>query len=209
MSLLLDLALHITRSWVSAYTRGLPHDVRAERREEIDCDLWHQRQLAELERPLRGAAAASVILRLILGVPDDIFWRIQAGYTHSKWRNNVNESLRMRIGFLAAILPLALFFAFGVSFLLGNGDWENNFEHWLWRAAFVAFPAVGAAGLWLCARQPRLGLALTLVGVGASAFLMPWALFVTVPIGFAIIVFSFVRSGLRLWPFRAGPPAAA
>jgi hypothetical protein len=198
VSALLAFAIGLTRSWVAVYTRGLPRDLRAERREEIDCDLWHQQRLAELERQPYGGTAASVFLRLILGVPEDILWRVEAGSAISERRTSVNDTPLMRIGFLAAVLPLAIFIFFGVSFMLGNGDWENSFEHWLWRAGFIALPAIGGAGLWLCSSRPKVGLALAAIGVGASAFLMPWMAFVTVPIGIVIMLFAALRAGVGL-----------
>ena len=43
---MLALALALTRSWTAFYTRGLPPDLRSQRREEIDSDLWEQRRQA-------------------------------------------------------------------------------------------------------------------------------------------------------------------
>jgi hypothetical protein len=106
----------------------------------------------------------------------------------------------MRIGLVAAMLPLAALAAAGVSFVLGSGDFENSTEHWLWRVAFVATPAIGGVGLWLCATRPRLGMGLVLAGVGASSVMMPWMAVVTVPVGLVIIAFAIKRSGLISWP---------
>jgi hypothetical protein len=38
---------------------------------------------------------------------------------------------------------------------------------------------------------------------------MFWMAFITVPIGILVILFAIKRSGLQIWPFRAGPPATA
>jgi hypothetical protein len=123
----------------------------------------------------------------------------------------MKETFPMRIGFLAAILPLGFLAVMGITFLLGNGDFDNTWEHWIWRTLFVACPLIGGFGLWLCATRPGLGIALVLVGVGTSAFVMPWMAPITVPIGIAIIAFALKRSGLNIWPFRTGtgPTAAA
>lgn len=210
MSALLWFAIALTRSWTAVYTRGLPRDLRGERREEIDCDLWEHQRLADLERePVTGTAAA-ILLRLVLGAPADVIWRLEAGANarSGKGTQQMNETLPMRIGFVAAMLPLALLVVAGVSFMLGNGDWENDIEHWIWRTAFVATPVIGGAGLWRCATQPRLGMALVLLGVGSSAFLMPWMAVVTVPFALAIIAFAIKRSGISLWPFNGPRPSA-
>jgi hypothetical protein len=196
MRWLLDFAIALTRSWAATYTRGLTSDVRAERREEIDCDLWHQQRLADLERePVTGTAVA-ILLRWLVGIPSDITWRIETGASaQSKGNTPMNETLPMRIGFLVAMLPLVILTVIGISFLVGNGDWDNTWEHWTWRGFFVALPIIGAIGLWLCATWPRLGMVLVLVGAGASAFLMPWMAFVTAPFGIAIIIFAAFRAG--------------
>jgi hypothetical protein len=206
----LDLAIAFTRAWVAVYSRGLPPDVGAERREEIDCDLWHQQRLADLEREPVTGTAVQILVRAIFGIPADILWRIEAGSsTQLIRRTSVNDTTFMRIGLLATMLPLAILAVMGASFMLGNGDFENTTEHWLWRVAFVATPAIGGVGLWLCATQPRLGMALVLAGVGSSAFLMPWMAIITVPIALVIIAFALKRSGLAIWPFRPSTTGAA
>ena len=210
MRAFLDLAIALTGAWVTVYTRGLPSDVGGERREEIDCDLWHQRRLADLEREPVTGTAVQILVRTIFGIPADMLWRIEAGSsTQTDRRTSVNETLSMRIGFLVAMLPLAALAAAGVSFVLGNGDFENSTEHWLWRVAFVATPAIGGVGLWLCATRPKLGMGLVLAGVGASSVLMPWMAFVTVPVGIAIIAFAIKRSGITIWPFRPSATGTA
>lgn len=213
MSRLLNLSVGATRAWSATYTRGLPQDLRAERREEIDSDLWDHRRLADLEREPVTGTAAHVLFRLLFGMPADLLWRIEAGSsTQTTRRTSLNDTPLMRIGLLAAMLPLALLVMFGVTFILGNGDWENSTGHWLWRVAFVVAPLVGGIGLWLCATQPRLGMALVLAGVGSSAFLMPWMTPITVPIGLVVIAFAIKRSGLVVWPFRpstTGPTGTA
>jgi hypothetical protein len=198
---LLDLSIALTRAWATVYTRGLPQDAGAERREEIDGDLWHQRRLADLEREPVTGTAVQILVRVILGIPADLLWRVEAGSsTQTVGRTSVNNTLFMRIGLVAAMLPLAALAAAGVSFVLGSGDFENSTEHWLWRVAFVATPAIGGVGLWLCATRPRLGMGLVLAGVGASSVMMPWMAVVTVPVGLVIIAFAIKRSGLISWP---------
>ncbi|HET9476039.1 MAG TPA: hypothetical protein VFP63_00980, partial [Dehalococcoidia bacterium] len=191
MRWLLDLVVALTRTWAAVYTHGLPSAVRAERRAEIDCDLWEQQRLASRRGDPAAGTAIEVVARMLFGIPADITWRLETGASmEKKGRTPVNDSLPMRIGFLAAMLPLALLTLMGASFTLGNGDWDNTTEHWLWRSAFVACPIIGGVGLWLCATRPKLGMVLVLAGVGASAFLMPWMAFITVPIGLVIIAFA-------------------
>ena len=75
---MLVFAIALTRAWTALYTRGLPPDLRAERREEIDCDLWEHRR-AGLRRRRAVSTAAHILLRLALGIPADFVWRLETG----------------------------------------------------------------------------------------------------------------------------------
>jgi len=207
MRWLLDLSIALTRSWAAIYTRGLPSATRAERREEIDCDLWHQQRLADLEREPVTGTAIEVLIRWLFGIPSDITWRIETGASVTKGRTSMNDTLTMRIGFLVAMLPLAVLGAMGLSFLLGNGDFDSSLTHWLWRGAFLACPLVGSIGLWLCATRPNLGMGLVVVGVGLSSVLMYWMAFITVPLALVIIIFAAFRAGFLPRPSSRQQPA--
>jgi len=56
-----------TRSWVRAYTRGLPGDAGAARIAEIDSDLHEHRRT--------GAPAVAIVGRTLRGIPADVMWR--------------------------------------------------------------------------------------------------------------------------------------
>ena len=61
--------------WTRVYTAGLAPEIRDARRDEIACDLWHGMREAE-----DGAAwlpGLQMLLRLALGVPDDLGWRVE------------------------------------------------------------------------------------------------------------------------------------
>ena len=68
-------ALRVTRWWTRAYTIGTPHRFAGARRAEIEADLW------EFERDLQQTAggATAAWARLLLGVPDDLSWRLEHG----------------------------------------------------------------------------------------------------------------------------------
>jgi hypothetical protein len=98
----------VVRRWVDAYTRGLPPEARAARREEIDDDLWCQLEesmaLGRSARSLR----VEVLLRLLLGLPADISWRLsQAGVRTAKWERSTSMSTRM-VGALWVVAGVAL-----------------------------------------------------------------------------------------------------
>lgn len=209
MNMLLWFAVGVTRAWTALYTHGLSIDLRTDRREEMDCDLWEHQRQADLGREPVASTAVQILLRVALGIPADILWRLHAGSAQDDRRISVNQTWPMRIGLVVALLPLAVLAAFGVSFTLGYGDWNNSIGHWIWRLLWLACPVAGGMGLWLCAARPRVGMGLVLAGVGGSSVLMPWMAFITVPIGLVIIAFAIKRSGLAIWPSKGPRPSAS
>lgn len=69
----LRLASAIVRTWTRLYTWGMHQAARDARRGEIDSDLWESAH--DPERP--SHTARHVLARLVLGVPDDLRWRIE------------------------------------------------------------------------------------------------------------------------------------
>jgi hypothetical protein len=74
-SRLLSMVTALAGTWTTIYTAGMPQPVRQIRRAEIASDLWEC--CAEVARGEQrvGHAAAEILARLFLGIPDDIFWR--------------------------------------------------------------------------------------------------------------------------------------
>jgi hypothetical protein len=66
----------LVRGWVDLYTRGLPAEARAARRDEIDDDLWCQQEDAAAAGRSARSLDADLVLRLIFGIPADITWRL-------------------------------------------------------------------------------------------------------------------------------------
>jgi hypothetical protein len=64
----LRLVIGAVRTWTWFYTFGLPTQVRDRRLVEIESDLW--------EGLNDSSSVAAVLGRLLLGVPDDIHWRL-------------------------------------------------------------------------------------------------------------------------------------
>jgi hypothetical protein len=66
-------AATLVRLWTRLYTRGLPPQLLAARRAEIESDLWES---AHDPRAPRGTRAAVLMCaRLTLGMPSDLLWR--------------------------------------------------------------------------------------------------------------------------------------
>ena len=73
MTLWLRLVTGAVRSWTRFYTWRVAPSLREARRAEIESDLWEQLRAD-------GAAPAlplEIAGRLILGIPDDVRWRIE------------------------------------------------------------------------------------------------------------------------------------
>jgi hypothetical protein len=210
MRWLLVFAIALTRSWTAVYTRGLPPDVRAERREEIDCDLWHQQRLADLEREPVTGTAIEILVRVVLGIPSDLLWRLEAGSTsQTTGRTSVNDTWPMRLGLVVVSIPLLFLVVNGIAIaFFGSGDFNNSTEHVVWGLAFLVCPLICLIGLWLCRSQPKLGLWMVGGGAAASALVMFWMAFITVPAGIVVFLFAIKRSGLPIWPFRGSAPTA-
>ncbi len=68
-------AIGLAQWWTRAYTVGTPGDLAYARRAEIEADIW------EFERDVRRTdqGAATAWARLLLGVPDDLSWRLAQG----------------------------------------------------------------------------------------------------------------------------------
>jgi hypothetical protein len=94
--LLLWAAGVAVRTWTRIYTCGLPPLSRDVRRAEIESDLWESQH--DPDRGSGPGAAGHVLLRLLLGLPDDVFWRL----THAAGR---------RVAMLGTVATLLLFLA--------------------------------------------------------------------------------------------------
>jgi hypothetical protein len=70
------VASRIVRGWVASYTSGLPDDVRRERADEIESDLWSQDEDARASGRSDRSIAGERVTRLVLGIPADIAWRL-------------------------------------------------------------------------------------------------------------------------------------
>ena len=198
MRWLLDFAIALTRSWAATYTRGLPQGVRAERREEIECDLWHQQRLADLQRQPVTGTAIEVLARMLLGIPADLTWRAEAGPSLKTERRtgNMNDSLPTRIVFLVLALPLLAILGNGIGMLLGGGEFDSRSEQVIYGFGLVALPLLVITGIWLSRARPLLGMTMTVVGVAGICAALYWMVVITVPIAIAIVAFAAVRGGL-------------
>ncbi len=208
MSTLLSLAIAPTRAWTALYTRGLPSDVRGERRDEIDCDLWEHQRLADFEREPVTDTAAAILLRLIMGVPADMTWRLEAGANARSGKGTqMNDSWIMRGVLLAALVRAFVPLGFGIFYLAGGDadSWGSTFARVAVSLSWIAVGLAMVAGLLLSRSRPALGLGLLAVGVIAISVVLYWAAVVTLPLGLVLLVIAYLRAGRPGWPRRTRP----
>jgi hypothetical protein len=189
MTALLWFTIAITRAWTATYTRGLPRDLRGERREEVDCDLWEHQRLADLERESVAGTAVEILMRMAFGIPSDIFWRLDAGADARSERGTVmNESTTTKRLYWAFLLVLALVPLYSLQIVINHG-WEG--------VAFAIVPLIGggviASGLMATPTSPGRGLALVAIGWLLIAVGWFWMFPITIPLGIALIAFTYKR----------------
>ena len=93
----------LTRSWVWLYTLRLAAALRSERREEIDSDLWEQREAARARGLASARIGASTLGRCLRGLPADLSWRAE----QSRATGLPGAALRLFIGVLRALERVA------------------------------------------------------------------------------------------------------
>lgn len=72
---LLRFAIGCVRAWTRLYTSRMPPALRETRRAEIESDLWECQRDAARDRVI--GAAFHILLRLLIGMPDDLGWRVE------------------------------------------------------------------------------------------------------------------------------------
>ena len=97
-SRVVGFAIAIVRGWTRLYTWRLPAAVRDVRRAEIESDLWESQQDSDSHHRLNPAV--HMLLRLLLGIPDDLQWRT----AHASPRG---RTVRIAAALAAAVLLLA------------------------------------------------------------------------------------------------------
>ena len=89
------IAPAVARAWVRLYTRGMPAELRDARREEIDADLWEHQQDARDNGASHAIVGVEIMLRTLLGIPDDLGWRREA------LNSRLGAAIEGRIGTMA------------------------------------------------------------------------------------------------------------
>jgi hypothetical protein len=183
--------------WVRCYTRRLPAGVAAQRRAEIDSDLWEHQHRSLATGRTQAQHEIEVIGRVLSGIPADLSWRRgilrsqtqpDAGVAITPHRRTELATTTLRvlaaisIGMVVSLLPALLPWA------LDDGlGWSEVV--WVLGANLLA--AALAVGLYLRRRRPLLSTALLVVGSLAPSlawFWLPPVYLVTVAIAVAAII---------------------
>lgn len=197
MSLLLETSVSLTKAWCSAYTRGLSADERAERRAEIESDLWeHQRFERDDGRPTADVGF-DILVRFVMGIPADIAWRRSAGLSRRASapalgpaiRKGRKMATRLFVTFsagLAVVLGGFLLFSAVGRFLEGNSIFYA-ISQVISGVALIASVPIGA-------RSPRKAAALVAAAAIVYAVIHVWMAVIVLPIALILVGGAWLRS---------------
>lgn len=188
----------IVRGWVDLYTRGLPDDVRRARRDEIDDDLWCEREEAGAAGRSANGLQLSIAVRLLLGIPSDISWRL--AILDAKAASQLKESSNTRTLGALAIIAGVVYATLMILFIpLGEAIWLGSMGVFGVLASMLGAFAFIAAGLGLAwgfqdqiSRAGAVGSWLVMVGALASL----GATLAVLAIGTALLIWDVARIGV-------------
>jgi hypothetical protein len=196
-------AATLVRGWVGLYTRGVPSQLRAARRDEIDDDLWCQHQEAASLGRAPGSLGGEILLRLVLGMPADVGWRLahRAGPMSSGLEGSSAMSTRV-IGALAVVAGASWALSAMLAVPFGSSLWRGPYApvvSAIGSGGGVVF-AVAAFGLaWRFHEQlgARAILAGGIAGLGALVGIMgAYPVLLLLPLGSSVLMWDLGRSGV-------------
>ena len=188
-------AAGLVRTWVDLYTRGLPADLRAARRDEVADDLWCEQEEAATLGRSAGAVGADMTIRLLFGMPADVGWRLTYRGKPRQVRERSGSMSTRVIGAAAIVGVLTLVFGMIMTAELGDALWATWFAAPVLLTMVIAFVVFAAGMAWRFKdRMSPLGA----IGVGGIVFgllLMAAGFFALVPFGSALLMADLSRSG--------------
>ena len=141
--------------WVALYTRGLPPEARLARRDEIESDLWSQRDEARSICRSSVSLAIEILTRLILGIAADVAWRLEHGQRDS---HRIERSADKGTKFVAVLA------------IVGGTAWAVAVVDWAVTAA--TDPGVNIWELPLLAAAGILGLVALSFSLGELGYIL-------------------------------------
>ena len=167
-----DLSSGVVRAWVGLYTRGLPAALAAERRAEIDADLWEE-AVAAFRFGQVDRLPAQRLSRLVRGMPSDITWRLD----RARAADTREGGISMRPTPIQWALLAAGAAMFGYALIatvpgLLTPD-PTRWDGW-GPYGFAAAAALGLAGIAIAIVRPGVGLVLTIAAAIIAGLAAPW-----------------------------------
>ena len=117
MNGLTELACALTRRWVQFYTKGMPPELGECRRAEVAADLWQHQQEGRASGRRSAAIALEILVRALLGAPDDLGWRRE---TVKAWRASTLETRR------TMTISMGRLRGMGLAAVLGGVVWTGG-----------------------------------------------------------------------------------
>lgn len=165
--------------WVRWYTRSCPGQIAADRKAEIESDLWEHTTDAAECGVSRLALDVDVMRRVLSGVPADLSWRRETLRAHAR-ADSQGESLMSRPRQIASAAvtvlgSIGVMLALSLLPLLGAADSGSATSREVaWVATVLVLGAVLFAGMILRFREQSPRLATTLMAIGSPVPAMAW-----------------------------------
>ena len=145
-------------AWVRLYTVGLPAQMRSDRRNEIQSDVWEHAQADANAGRAGGMTAFGIGIRALLGMRADLAWSTDVALAHP-----VSPSgMRLR-GVYLTLAPGYVLFA-GATAALHAAGFVAELPLALTATTAIAVASV-SLGAWLLPRLPRTGAVVGVPGV--------------------------------------------
>jgi hypothetical protein len=188
----------LVRGWVSMYTLGLPADARAARRDEIADDLWCEHAEAAAAGRSARSLDADLFLRLLLGIPADVSWRL--AYRRSPTLPSpVNSPMNTRtLGVLAIYAGAAPALLGILQYAMGDVLWTSGVALVLAFGSIFAFPAAALGLAWRFSDHigPPGAIGAILVTLGIALIILAPTASVVLPVGSAMLMWDLARVGV-------------
>ena len=201
-----ELAGRLVRAWVANYTRGLPSDIRRNRMDEIESDLWSQHDEADSTDRSSTRVAIEIVTRLALGIPADLAWRLEQGRLAAPRVERHSDSGTRTVALLAVIGGLAWVTAMAdwAITALDHADsgWDQPVIELAGMVGLLAISlSLGGLGFILTNRfDSTVGLLGLLGGAGgAMGLLGAYAAILLLPIGSVAVVLFLARIHATGW----------
>ena len=192
----------LVRGWVELYTRGMPAELRSARRDEVDDDLWCQHEEADAIGRSPRSLDAELLLRLLLGMPADVSWRLAHARAAAPVPERTSSFSTRVLGTVIVLAAASWMMLVLMMVVFGLSSWEGPMGLFMVGAIIggsLAFAVAAFGLLWRFQEQlsipGAMGGAAAGLGAIAAAFQGAWAI-TLLPLGSAALVWDLARIGV-------------